>query len=613
MISLLTEASDVDGDPLSVIGGLARASDARGIIGFATIIGDEAQIVPSLFDDLGAGDTAIVEIEYAVFDGALSTNALARFTILGANDLPELVVDETVDVAENETIVATISATDADGDAVSFVLVDGGADNALFAVDAVTGELSFINAPDFEAPFGGDNTYEVRVGAFDGTGTTASDIVVTVTDVDEGSAPEVVAIDQTVTEDDAVLTLDLLTGATDADDDPLSISGAIVVASDGRDLTGIATVSGTDLQLDPGGFGDLGDGDSVDVTVTFGVFDGTNTTPNSAIITIDGINDAPVAAPIERRVTEEDAAFTADLLETATDVEDDPLSVTGALALASDGRDLTGIVSISGDQVSVAPSAFDDLGGGDAVAITVSYGVFDGDLTTPNTAVFTIDGINDAPVIEAPASVDVLENQTAVADIGGTDVDSTDLTYAIVGGADGGLFAIDPASGVLTFIEAPDFEIPGDSDGDNTYEVEVELSDGLLAADTLIFVNVGDVDEQPALNPVFGTEGSDRRLTGTNGDDIINSLGGRSDRMTGLDGADVFDFSTSSADGDRGTRTITDFDATEGDVILLAAGVSVLAVREVRDDTRLYLDGDRDIITLSDVSDFDTDSLLYDT
>ena len=46
-----------------------------------------------------------------------------------------------------------------------------------------------------------------------------------------------------------------------------------------------------------------------------------------------------------------------------------------------------------------------------------------------------------------------------------------------VSGADGGKFEISNNGG-LTFKDAPDFEMPGDANGDNVYEVTVVAADG---------------------------------------------------------------------------------------------------------------------------------------
>ena len=54
------------------------------------------------------------------------------------------------------------------------------------------------------------------------------------------------------------------------------------------------------------------------------------------------------------------------------------------------------------------------------------------------------------------------------------------VTYSIAGGADAALFAINAATGALSFVAAPDFEAPADAGGDNVYDVVVSASDGSL-------------------------------------------------------------------------------------------------------------------------------------
>ena len=65
--------------------------------------------------------------------------------------------------------------------------ISGGADAAFFSINASTGVLTFISAPDFENPAdsGANNTYKVIVQVSDGTLTDTQTITVTVTDVTE--------------------------------------------------------------------------------------------------------------------------------------------------------------------------------------------------------------------------------------------------------------------------------------------------------------------------------------------------------------------------------------------------------------------------------------------
>ncbi|MBM3203605.1 hypothetical protein FJZ55_06855, partial [Candidatus Woesearchaeota archaeon] len=75
--------------------------------------------------------------------------------------------------------------------------------------------------------------------------------------------------------------------------------------------------------------------------------------------------------------------------------------------------------------------------------------------------------------------------------------------FAITGGADQNLFNINTSTGVLSFKTAPDFENPADADKNNSYIVDVTVSDGDGATDvqTLTF-NVTAVNESaPVITP----------------------------------------------------------------------------------------------------------------
>jgi len=83
---------------------------------------------------------------------------------------------------EPDALAYTALATDADGDALSYSL--SGTDAALFMIDAATGEVRFIEAPDFEKPgdADGDNVYDIVVTASDGTNSNDQAVAITVTD-----------------------------------------------------------------------------------------------------------------------------------------------------------------------------------------------------------------------------------------------------------------------------------------------------------------------------------------------------------------------------------------------------------------------------------------------
>lgn len=111
-----------------------------------------------------------------------------------ANAAPVITSPDSVSTLENTTAIGTISAVDADGDALSFS-IKGGADADLFALDPLSGVLSFKTAPDFEAPgdAGSDNIYDVIVGVSDALVTTLQALQVIVQDVAEplNAAPQI--------------------------------------------------------------------------------------------------------------------------------------------------------------------------------------------------------------------------------------------------------------------------------------------------------------------------------------------------------------------------------------------------------------------------------------
>ena len=121
--------------------------------------------------------------------------------------------------------------------------------------------------------------------------------------------------------------------------------------------------------------------------------------------------------------------------------------------------------------------------------------------------------------------ISVAENTTAVTTVTATDTDvpAQTLTYTIIGGADQGLFTIDGDSGVLAFTSSRNFELPADSNGDNVYQVIVQVSDGNGGTNTqTINVTVSNVNETPTVttisNQTINEDGSTGALAFTVGD-----------------------------------------------------------------------------------------------
>lgn len=102
----------------------------------------------------------------------------------------------------------------------------------------------------------------------------------------------------------------------------------------------------------------------------------------------------------------------------------------------------------------------------------------------------------------ATASITIDEGETAVTTV---TADQT-VTFSIIGGDDSSFFSIHSTTGVLT-ITAQDYEDPQDADGNNTYEVIVQvLADG-LAGTQVITVTIADVSDGTNYTATYLSQG----------------------------------------------------------------------------------------------------------
>jgi Ca2+-binding RTX toxin-like protein len=125
------------------------------------------------------------------------------------------------------------------------------------------------------------------------------------------------------------------------------------------------------------------------------------------------------------------------------------------------------------------------------------------------TITVSIGDVNEAPRIISngggtTASLLQQENSIAVTTVSASDLEGGAVTYAIAGGPDAHLFTIDAATGVLTFINAPDFEAAADFAEDNFYTVVVAASDGTLSSTQRIEILVENVNEAPRITSYGG-------------------------------------------------------------------------------------------------------------
>ncbi|MFZ2948806.1 MAG: cadherin domain-containing protein, partial [Desulfuromonadaceae bacterium] len=241
-----------------------------------------------------------------------------------------------ISVAENQAAVTTVTATDVDaGDGKTFS-ISGGADATKFQINASTGVLTFVAAPDFEtvADSGANNVYNVQVTVTDTAGLTdVQDIAVTVTGVNDNNPVFTSATAASVAENStAVLTV----AATDADLPAQTVTYSITGGADAskftiNSTTGVLSfVSAPDFDTPT----DAGANNVYDVQVTANDGNGGTTAQNIAV-TVTGVNETPTITSGGTGIVAENAATSTVIYDANAIDPDAGTSITYSLKAAT--------------------------------------------------------------------------------------------------------------------------------------------------------------------------------------------------------------------------------------------------------------------------------------
>nr|WP_087574113.1 cadherin domain-containing protein [Sphingomonas sp. CDS-1] len=542
------------------------------------------------------GSKTIRNVEYFQFADMTSPstalNAPPVITSNGGGASAALAIDE------NGTAVTIVTATDPDaGQTVGFSIV-GGDDAALFAIDAVTGELRFIAPPNFESPADADsdNVYQLTVAANDGNGgVDTQTLSVTVRDVPDGFAPIITSngggASAAIAVNESAIAVTSVT-ATDADGP--SISYAIIGGVDATLFTIDAATGALVFKTAPD-YESPADADHNNVyDLIVQASDGTNSDQQALAVTVANLNDnAPVLTSFGGAASAALSVAENSLLAAtvhASDADGTALSysISGGVDAALFTIDAaTGALSFKTAPDYEAP----DDGDGDRI-YNVIVSASDGANSVAQTLAITVTNLNDnAPVITsngggASAAISMAENAGAVTVVAATDADGTMPGFAISGGADAALFAIDAVTGALSFINPPDYENRLDADGDGVYQVMVRATDGSHVDDQSLSIIITDVAEggktitgssgNNLISPTttvltYQTTALNDTIYGLAGNDTIDG-GAGADYMDGGAGNDIFTVDIFSDDG---------FAGNDDQVIELAGGGSDLVYASV--------------------------------
>ena len=480
-------------------------------------------------DDEAVEVASTVTVALASGDGytVAAEEASAAVTVEDDDAAPVVTTTSPILAPENGTAVATLQATDEDTPGGSLTWsIAGGTDAGAFTLPA-GGALAFGAGKDYEEPDDADEDgeYELTVRVSDGANATEAVLTVRLTDVDEDVTNEapalpvvsIVAGTSPVTEGTgASFTLSRTGAATES----LTVTVSVTER-------GAAMLNGTPAP-----------------TVTFGAEENSTTltvaTDDDEVVETASTLTASVAAASSYQVNSEsasaevevhdnDAATLSLSVQPAAIAEGESSAVTVAVAggvtfatAREIALDISGGSAAAGDftvadgggQTLSTPYALTLAAGAGSVTATVTAvddtdeepeetiqvtASHDGSQLGTQTITVAPSDAPAAPEITSSGPFTVDEGTTAVATLTAMDADSAagDLAWSIAGGADAGQFTLS-AAGTLSLQAAKDFETPDDGDGDRTYQVTVQVSDGNNVDTANLLVTLRNVNEAPA-------------------------------------------------------------------------------------------------------------------
>ena len=401
-----------------------------------------------------------------------------------------------VSINENTTFVYTFTANED----VTWNISEGD-DASKFSID-VSGNLSFNNPPDYENPIdsNGDNDYLVAVEAVDIAGLVSVQTVkVTVvnappiiTGPPEGPDASVSAVSinenttfvYTFTANEDV-TWDI-SGGDDASKFSIDVSGNLSFIDAPDYENPIDSNEGNDYLV------------AVKATDTLGNF----SQQNIKVIVVN-VDDAPpiITGPDDITTQGGGSPFDPNMPDSTVDVSENTMfvhkftankKVTWGVVDANSSKfeiSADGVLSFKKSPDYENPTGIPDTYVGNAYPIIISA-IDTHNLVSYQIVIVNVVNVDDThPIITGPSggpdasvsAVSINENTTFVY----TFTANEDVTWNISGGDDASKFSID-VSGNLSFIDAPDYENPIDSNEGNVYVVAVKAVDNAALAFTSV-------------------------------------------------------------------------------------------------------------------------------
>ncbi len=399
-------------------------------------------------------------------------------------------------------LTAFSTDSDATTNSVAYSLDDDA--SGRFAIDSVTGIVTVLGPLDRET----DSSYTIVVRAVGSDGSSATQsFQIQVGDVNEHTVGTVSDADtqpNTVLENGPIgSTVGLTASALDADSTNSAITYSLTSNPGGLfQIDGTSGIVTTAVALNRELHGPIRS-----ITIRATSADGSYS-EQSFTVAIEDADEFDVGvvsdSDLTTNVVSENATVGANVGITASAVDADATNNTIVYSLVNNdgGRfaidSTTGVVTVAG--------AIDRELDGASRTITVRATSSDGSSTDQSFSIqiLDVDEFDVVPVVDADgANNQVSENATVGTTVGVTastqDMDATNsnITYTMVN-SDGGRFAIDPGTGVVTIAGTVDREVDGPV---RTITVRGTSADGSFL-DQVFSINILDVNETPVSAPV---------------------------------------------------------------------------------------------------------------
>ncbi|MGE5518197.1 MAG: tandem-95 repeat protein [Bacteroidota bacterium] len=462
-----------------------------------------------------------------VSDGHGGTvNQTVNVTVTPTNDAPVVSVVTGGTGSESTTsaatqVTGTISASDVDGDTLSYSVVnDGASHNGTLSVDA-NGNFTFTAK---DSNWNGSDSFTVQVS--DGHGGTVNQTVnVTVNPTNDAPVVSVVGGTGSESTTSAATQVTGKINASDADGDTLSYS----VVNDGASHNGSLSVDSNGNFTFVAKDSNWNGSDSFTVQVSDGHGGTVNQTVN---VTVTPTNDAPVVSVVTGGTGAESTTNAATQVTgkiNASDVDGDTLSYT----VVPDGQSHNGSLSVDGNGNFVFTAKDSNWNGSDSFTVQVSDGHGG---TVTQTVNIKVDAANDAPdavddsgidaSAQAPSlSVDITESVTHTANVHDFSVGnlSSGATSSTTGTGNADHVAVDNLNNSINLQGGDDTLVVGNQNGGAT----INMGDGndlvqVTNASAAILLGEGDN------KLVLSSQNSSAAVTAGSGNDSAQISGNAS-------------------------------------------------------------------------------------